>query len=198
MLTSTGSGAYTLTEQDGTVTAYNADGTLDYVQDTNGNTITAGYTGGLLTSLTASCGQSFTLAYNAAGLIPASPTPPAATTTYTTTRPTSTCSSVMTSTARRPATPTTPARTRRPTTPCCRRLPDGTHDILAYDARGRLASTSDGNAEPTTFAYAGGAVAATDAIGNTTTYFFDNRGLLVKVVDPSAKHRNSRTTATST
>ena len=41
-------GGYTLTEQDGQVTAYNADGTLDYVQDTNGNRITAGYTGGLL------------------------------------------------------------------------------------------------------------------------------------------------------
>ena len=69
VLTPTGGGAFTLTEQDGTVTAYNADGTLNYVQDTDGNTITAGYTSGLLTSLTASSGQSLTIAYNAAGLI---------------------------------------------------------------------------------------------------------------------------------
>ena len=31
---------------------FNADGTLNYIQDTNGNRITAGYTGGRLTSLT--------------------------------------------------------------------------------------------------------------------------------------------------
>src|SRR5262249_41634895 len=44
-------GGYTLTELNGQVTAYNADGNLAYVQDANGNRITAGYTGGLLTSL---------------------------------------------------------------------------------------------------------------------------------------------------
>ena len=65
----TASGGYLLTEADGTVTDYNADGTLNYIQDTNGNRITAGYTGGRLTSLTASSGQSITIAYNAAGLI---------------------------------------------------------------------------------------------------------------------------------
>ena len=67
VLTATGNGTFTLTEQDGTVTAYNADGTLNYVEDTDGNTITAGYTNGLLTSLTASSGQSLTIAYNSAG-----------------------------------------------------------------------------------------------------------------------------------
>ena len=44
-------------------------GQVDYVQDTNGNRITAGYTGGLLTSLTHSDGQSLQIAYNAAGRI---------------------------------------------------------------------------------------------------------------------------------
>src|SRR5262249_20238384 len=62
-------GGYTLTELNGQVTAYNADGTLNYIQDTNGNRITAGYTNGLLTSLTHSSGQALTLAYNAAGLV---------------------------------------------------------------------------------------------------------------------------------
>ena len=68
-LTADGHGGYLLTEADGTATDYNANGTLNYIQDTNGNRITAGYTGGRLTSLTASSGQSITIAYNAAGLI---------------------------------------------------------------------------------------------------------------------------------
>ena len=52
----TATGGYLLTEADGTATDYNANGTLNYIQDTNGNRITAGYTSGRLTSLTASSG----------------------------------------------------------------------------------------------------------------------------------------------
>ena len=55
-LTADGLGGYLLTEADGTATDYNPNGTLNYIQDTNGNRITAGYTGGQLTSLTASSG----------------------------------------------------------------------------------------------------------------------------------------------
>ena len=60
---------YLLTESDGTVTDYSSNGTLNYMQDTDGNRITAGYTAGRLTSLTASSGQYIDIAYNAAGLI---------------------------------------------------------------------------------------------------------------------------------
>ena len=70
VLTPTGGGTFTLTEQDGQITTFNSDGTLNYVQDTNGNKITASYTKGMLTSLKASTGQSLGIfAYNAAGLI---------------------------------------------------------------------------------------------------------------------------------
>ena len=58
-----------LTEANGTATDYSSNGRLNYLQDTNGNRITAGYTGSRLTTLTASSGQSITIAYNAAGLI---------------------------------------------------------------------------------------------------------------------------------
>src|SRR5206468_47400 len=66
-----GLGGYFLTESDGTVTDFNPNptGTLKYVQDTNGNRITAGYTSGRLSSLTASSGPSITIGYNGAGLI---------------------------------------------------------------------------------------------------------------------------------
>ena len=62
-------GTFSLRETDGTLTHFLASGQVDYVQDTNGNRITAGYTGGLLTSLTHSDGQSLQIAYNAAGRI---------------------------------------------------------------------------------------------------------------------------------
>ena len=62
-------GDYLLREVNGYLTAYRPDGKLDYVQDTNGNRITAGYTAARLTSLTHSSGQSLTLSYNTAGLL---------------------------------------------------------------------------------------------------------------------------------
>ncbi len=62
-------GAYHLREQDGSVTVFRPDGHLDYLQDTNNNRITAGYTGSSLTSLTHSNGDSLSLAYNEQGRI---------------------------------------------------------------------------------------------------------------------------------
>ena len=59
-------GTFSLRETDGTLMHFLAGGQLDYVQDTNGNRITAGYSGGLLTSLTHSDGQSIQIAYNVA------------------------------------------------------------------------------------------------------------------------------------
>ena len=67
-------GVYQLREQDGLLTVFRTDGTLDYIQDTNGNRITAGYTGTLQTSLTQSNGSSFTLSYNPQGRLARSPT----------------------------------------------------------------------------------------------------------------------------
>jgi YD repeat-containing protein len=63
MLTAVSGGGYLLREVDGTVTAFNADGTLNYEQDANGNRITAAYSNGLLTSLTDTSGESLTLTY---------------------------------------------------------------------------------------------------------------------------------------
>lgn len=54
---------YELTESNGQVVRFRADGKLDYLQDTHGNRITAGYTGDQLTSLTHSSGATLTLAY---------------------------------------------------------------------------------------------------------------------------------------
>ena len=53
------------------LTVFRADGLLDYIQDTNGNRITAGYTGAQLTTVTNSNGGALTLSYNTQGRISA-------------------------------------------------------------------------------------------------------------------------------
>ncbi|MEO0069618.1 MAG: CARDB domain-containing protein, partial [candidate division WOR-3 bacterium] len=60
-------GKYRLQEADGTLIAFRPDGKWDYIEDTNGNRLTAGYDGGRLTSVTHSNGDRLTLSYNAQG-----------------------------------------------------------------------------------------------------------------------------------
>src|SRR5262249_5852751 len=62
-------GALQLREPNGFLTAFRADGSLDYIQDTNNNRITAAYSGSQLTSLTHSDGSALTLSYNGQGFI---------------------------------------------------------------------------------------------------------------------------------
>ena len=63
--------------------------------------------------------------------------------------------------------------------------PDGSHDYFSYDAQGRLADAHrDGGAEDTTFSYNEGQVSVSDALGDITSYYFDNRGLLLRVENP--------------
>jgi RHS repeat-associated protein len=176
-------GGYTLTALDGQVTAYNPDGSLAYVQDTNGNRITAAYAGGRLTTLTHSSGQSLTLTYNAAGLVSTITDSVGRATTYTYDATNQYLTTVVGFDGR--TTQYTYDTGANPTTAHALLTvthPDGTHDFYAYDARGHLTDAHrDGNAEDTTFTYTAGAVAVADALGNATTYSFDNRGLLVQV-----------------
>src|SRR5262249_46510329 len=61
-------GGYKLVEPNGTILQFNANGTLAYVQDTNGNRITAADDAqGRLASLTHSNGEYLHLVYNAQG-----------------------------------------------------------------------------------------------------------------------------------
>ena len=63
--------------------------------------------------------------------------------------------------------------------------PDGTSTGLVYDTEGRLAKLVQSATGTTTFNYlAGGEVSEIDALGNTTDYYFDYRGLVAKMVDP--------------
>ena len=57
---------------------------------------------------------------------------------------------------------------------------------MSYDSNGRLKSMNrNGGAEMLTFSYGGaGLVGVADAFGNTSSYYFDYRGLPAKIQDP--------------
>jgi RHS repeat-associated protein len=187
-LTDDGHGGYLLTEADGTATDYNANGTLNYVRDTDGNRITAGYTAGLLTSLTTSSGQWIGIAYNSAGLISTVTDSEGRTTTYMYDSANQFLLSVKGFNGQ-----TTNYQYYSGDEVSFSSLnalesiafPGGTHEYFTYDTQGRLTGISaDNGAQPLTFAYSMGEVSVTDGTGDTTQFYYNEQGLLVKTVDP--------------
>jgi RHS repeat-associated protein len=185
-LTADGDGGYLLTEADGTATDYNANGTLNYLQDTNGNRITAGYTSGRLTSLTASSGQSITIGYNAAGLIATVSDSQGRATTYSYDPSNQYLMSVMGfngQTTSYTYNTTSGAAAQNALTAIT--FPGGTHQYFTYDSEGRLSGTyNNGGAQPQSFAYAVGQVSITDGTGDISNLFYNEQGLVVKSIDP--------------
>ena len=179
-------GGFTLREQTGLLYRFRADGLLDGVEDPIGNRITCAYGGNRLTRLDHSSGQRLQLAWNGAGRIQTitdhlgrqtvlgydggnehlvrAQYADGRTATYE-------YQSLLTPAA-------THALTAVANSCCTRRSFD-------YDAQGRLAGTSlDGNAEAATFTRdPAGRVTVTDALGHSSSFFFDHRGLLVKATD---------------
>ena len=129
-------GGYQLTAADGSITAFNANGTLNYVQDSNGNRITAGYnSGGQMTSLTDSDGDASSSPTTAKGFSARSPIP-GETASYT-----YDAAGHLLSVTTPQERPTYRLRHRHwapaPTTPCKRSLnPDGTQLNYTYDSEG--------------------------------------------------------------
>ena len=178
-------GGYLLTAVNGTSTVFKTDGTLNYLQDTNGNRITAGYTSGRLTSLTTTSGKSFTLAYNAAGRLSTLTDSIGRVTTYSY----DASNQHFTSVSRYDGLVTTYAYNTTSGAAAENALtsisfPDGTHQYCTYDAAGRLAGTSaDGGSLSKTFSYTHGQVSITDALANTSSLYFDQHGQMAKTVD---------------
>ncbi len=185
-LTPDGTGGYLLTEIDGTKTDYTAAGLLSYRQDSDGNRITAGYTGAKLSSLTASGGQFIDIAYNGAGLISSLTDSAGHTTTYTYDVTNSFLKSVTTFNGQ---TTTYTYNTTNGSTSqdalTAIGFPGGTHQFYTYDAQGRLAGTSeDDGTTPLTYRYTLGQVNVTDGAGGTTSLYYNENGQVAKMVDP--------------
>ena len=177
-------GGYTLTEVDGTVTAYNANGSLNYVQDTDGNRITADWTGSLLTSLTASSGQYLALSYNAAGLVSLITDSTGRTTTYAY-DPSNQYLLSVTDFNGQTTTYSYETTGQAANSLATITYPGNTHEYFTYDSQGRLATSSaDGGRQPLTYSYSVGEVSATDFWGDMSSYFCNAQGVVVKYVDP--------------
>jgi RHS repeat-associated protein len=180
-------GAYSLREKDGTLYVFRPDGLLGSEQDPSGNTLTATYSGGLLTGLTHSDGQSFrfssnsfgrisqltdeagrvtTYSYDASGEHLLSVTGPAGTTGYTY----DTGSNIDSRHALLSVT-----------------NPDGTHLYFTYDDQGRLiGQQKDGGAEAISYAYdvGPGGYRSIDATGASTTVLLNDAGQPAEVINP--------------
>lgn len=187
-LTAGAGGTFTLRELDGKITVFRADHHIDYVQDLNGNRITAGYANGLLTSLAHNRSElAMQFAYNAAGRITQITDAVGRTTQFAYDAGNEHLLSATDFAGRVTSyTYSSGAGAALEHALLSVTNPDGTQVIYTYDSRGRLASTARaGNAEKVQYSYGlGGTITATDAAGAALTTYFDHRGLILKVSDP--------------
>ena len=185
LLTALSGSGYQLTETDGSSTVFNADGTLDYVQDSNGNRITATYTSGLLTRLTASNGEYLALTYTSGLLTKVTDSTGEVSTyaydstgqhllSYTDEFGTTSYSYV---TGQGAASQNALASIT---------YADNSHDYFSYDAEGRLINEhQDNDQQDVTISYgAAGGYTTTDADGNKTTVLTDDSGQVRETIDP--------------
>ena len=188
-------GMYSLTEQNGTIWQFRTDHLLEYVEDTNGIRITAGYTSGRLTSLTHSGGGQLLIDYNADGGIwhVTDPRGAGPDDDHVTAFEYDDVSGEHLQTVTAPGDPlrvTTYAYETTGTPQQTHALlsveyPDATHDYFQYDERGRLDETHrDGGAESVTYDYdSAGAVTIIDATDRQTVLYFGLGGQLARVHD---------------
>ena len=177
-------GGFELREQSGELTRFRSDGMLDYLQDTNGNRITAGYSGSQLTSLTHSNGSALTLAYNAQGRISQVSDPAGRVATYVYDASGENLTSVTTTDGTTDYTYTPEASGPRAHALASIGFPTDTHLFFDYDSHGRLArQQQDGGAGQLTFTYDVTSYRVQDALGNLTDVSFDDTGLIKATID---------------
>ncbi len=164
-----GGGIYTLTDTSGEMTVFNADGTLNYFQDADGNRLTAHYTGGLLTSLVATDGDTFTDTYNAQLRITQVTDPEGRATTYAYDPTGQLLTSITTTQGTTTFTYYNGPNLADRYAITSIDYPDGTDEFYTCDAMGRLIGQSlNGGAEPVTYTYDDlGNVTSTNALGQT-------------------------------
>jgi YD repeat-containing protein len=178
---------FELTELDGTLTRFRADGRFDQVRDPSGNTITAGYTAGLITSLSHSSGGSLAIVYNTAGRITSITDSFGRVTSYTYDPANEHLLTVTDPSGTTTYTYSTGQGAAREHALTSITDPGGVMRYFDYDDRGRLIETHvDGNLEQTTFDYGNeGQVTITDREGVATELFFNGNGFLARTEDAS-------------
>jgi RHS repeat-associated protein len=184
-----------LVEKDGTVWHFSGPGRrLGYVEDPNGNRISCGYTGALLTSLTHTSGKQILLQYNGSGRLAqiTDPLGPGASDDRITTYEYDGSGEHLIRVTAPGNRVTTYAYNLHGTAREMHALvrvvhPDLTEDGFAYDSQGRLIQTSQnccGGAQQVTYTYdSAGTVTVTDATGRATQLLYGLGGQLAQVRD---------------
>ncbi|MFI5458474.1 MAG: SdrD B-like domain-containing protein [Isosphaerales bacterium] len=185
-LTSSG-GAYQLVAPDGIDYQFNTNGTLNYVQDTHGNRITAGYNAqGQLTSLTDSNGEYLDLAYNAQGRLATLTDSNGQTENYGYDPTGQFLTSYTDLYGTTNYTYVTGQSAAQDNALAGIAYADNTHIYFAYDSQGRLIDQHrDGGQEDQTWTYLSpGGYVTSDANGNQATVYFDRFGDPAVTIDP--------------
>ncbi len=178
-------GSFLLEEADGTTEAFNGNSTLDYIQDQNGNRVTAGYSDGQLVSLSSTSGESLAIGYNAGGTIQSVTSSDGRAVDYTY----DSTGQYLTS-AQLVGGPVTRYTYSTGSGPLILHAltgvinPDGSHEIFGYNAAGQLAVLAEnGNADRLTFSYQQGEISVTNAASDVSSYYYDDEGNLLKYVN---------------
>ena len=185
-LTSSGD-AYELVATDGTTSQFNANGTINFIQDTNGNRITAGYSAqGQLVSLTASNGEYLDLAYNAQGRLATLTDSTGQTETYAYDPTGQFLTSYTDAYGTTNYTYVTGQSAAQDNALATITDGAGTETFFSYDSEGRLIDEHEnGGAEDEAISYLNpGGYVTTDADGNHTTVYFNLNGATAETIDP--------------
>ena len=182
-LTETG-GAFVFHQQNGTNISFNIDGNFEEILDSNGHGVQAVYDGGRLTQVEADNGNSLSFTYNEAGRLiqQSDQNGRTVTFTYDTDNLHLTQVSSLDGTTEYSYIAEAGAALHRISTIT---LADGTVQHFYYDVRGRLIQKylNDG-AEAVTYSHVGvNEVVVTDALGDTTHLWLNERGQIAQVED---------------
>lgn len=181
-------GTFELREADGLLRRFRADGRIDYLEDLNGNRVTAQYTGSRITRLLHSSGQFIDVTYNAQGRIAGLTDSEGETVAFSYDASGEYLLSAQYHDGRTVSYTyqTTPGAAQHALTSI--QSPTGVTRVYEYDAAGRISATSL-NAGLTTGAQrvdflfdSAGTVRVQDAVGSNRL-FYDHRGLLVQHED---------------
>jgi RHS repeat-associated protein len=186
-------GQFELSEPNGVVTRFLANGRLDQTRDANGTSITAGYAGTQLTSLTHSSGASIALSYNAAGRVASVIDSLGRTVTYTYDIGNEHLLSVADSSGTTSYAYSTGNGAGREHALTSVTDATGVTEYFEYNTFGRLSATYvSGNLQRTTFDYGTeGQVFVTDSEGVTTQINFDGHGMVARASDATGYYVRS-------
>ena len=179
-------GLFSLRETNGTVVNFRPDGQWSFIEDKNGNRITAGYDQGRLTTIAHSNGESLTLTYNVQGRLATLTDENGSLTTYSYDVLGTHLVSVTGTFGTTEYTYESGQGEAREHALLSVAYSGGYHRYFQYDDRGRLIiEERDGGAERVLYSYdSAGGVSLTDALGSTTTLLFNHFGMVGQIYNP--------------